>query len=408
MATIHTNQKVPEPRVFMWEGTNKNGVKIKGESPALNANLLRANLRRQGINPTRIYKKPVPLIPPSIKSIHIAQFARQMTTMMSSGVPMVQALEMVANSGDNIAMANLIKAIKRDVETGSTFGDALSHHPKYFDSLFVNLIKAGEQAGTLENMLNKVALYKEKTEATKAKVKKALMYPIIVIIAAVVVSAIMLIFVIPQFKEVFSSFGAELPAFTLWVISLSEWLQANWYWPLGGVILSIYAFLDFKRRSKVFADGVDRVALKFPIVGNILNLSAIARYCRTSSTMFAAGVPVVEAMDAVSGATGNAVYRDATLRIKDDTSKGVQLNIAMQTAQVFPSLVLQMTRIGEESGRLEDMLGKAADYYEEQVDNLVDNLAKQIEPLIMAVLGVLVGGLIIAMYLPIFQLGSAI
>lgn len=408
MATIHTNQKVVEPRVFVWEGTNKNGVKIKGESPALNANLLRANLRKQGINPSRIYKKPVPLIPPKIKSIHIAQFARQMTTMMGSGVPMVQALEMVANSGDNVAMANLIKAIKRDIEEGSTFGDAISHHPKYFDSLFVNLIKAGEQAGTLETMLNKVALYKEKTEATKAKVKKALMYPIIVVVAAVVVTAVMLIFVIPQFKEVFASFGAELPAFTLWVIGLSEWLQANWYWPLGGIILTIYAFIDFKRRSKAFADGVDRVALKFPIVGNILNLSAIARYCRTSSTMFAAGVPVVEAMDAVSGATGNAVYRDATLKIKDDTSKGLQLNIAMQTTQVFPSLVLQMTRIGEESGRLEEMLGKAADYYEEQVDSLVDNLAKQIEPLIMAVLGVLVGGLIVAMYLPIFQLGSAI
>ncbi|WP_020558017.1 type II secretion system F family protein [Thiofilum flexile] len=407
MAT-HTNQKLPEPRVFAWEGTNKNGVKIKGESPALNANLLRANLRRQGINPLRIYKKPVPLIPPSIKSLHITQFARQMTTMMSSGVPMVQALEMVGNSGDNVAMSNLIKNIKRDVEGGSSFGVALSHHPKYFDSLFVNLVKAGEQAGTLETMLNKVALYKEKTESTKAKVKKALMYPIIVIIAAIIVTAIMLIFVIPQFKDIFAGFGAELPAFTLWVIGLSEWLQANWYFPLGGLIIFVYGFLEMKRRSPAFSDKIDHLFLKFPIVGNILNLSAIARYCRTSSTMFAAGVPVVEAMDAVSGATGNALYRDATLRIKDDTSKGVQLNTAMQTAQVFPSLVLQMTKIGEESGRLEEMLGKAADYYEEQVDNLVDSLAKQIEPLIMAVLGVLVGGLIIAMYLPIFQLGSVI
>ena len=394
--------------MYVWEGVNRNGVKMRGETQAVNPNWLRAELRRKGINPGRIYRKPAPLFKPSIKPGDIAQFARQLTTMMRSSVPMVQSLEMIANSGENASLRDLVRKLKADIESGASLGQALSRHPRYFDKLFVNLVQAGEQAGTLENMLDKVATYKEKSESLKAKVKKALMYPLMVIIAAVVVSAILLIWVIPQFKEVFSSFGADLPAFTLFVISMSDWLQANWWIPVIGYVAIGYAYTTARRTSRSFDRFMDKVSLKFPIVGGIINLSAIARFSRTLSTMFAAGVPLVEAMDSVAGATGNIVYEDATMRMQEDTSRGVQLNVAMQTTQIFPNMVVQMTRIGEESGRLEEMLGKVADYYEEQVDNLVDTLSKQIEPLIMAVLGVLVGGLVIAMYLPIFKLGSVV
>lgn len=394
--------------MYVWEGVNRNGVKMRGETQAINPNWLRAELRRKGINPGRIYRKPTPLFKPSIKPGDIAQFARQLTTMMRSSVPMVQSLEMIANSGENASLRDLVRKLKADIESGASLGQALSRHPRYFDKLFVNLVQAGEQAGTLENMLDKVATYKEKSESLKAKVKKALMYPLMVIIAAVVVSAILLIWVIPQFKEVFSGFGADLPAFTLFVISMSDWLQANWWMPIVGFVAIGYAYTTARRTSRSFDRFMDKVSLKFPIVGGIINLSAIARFSRTLSTMFAAGVPLVEAMDSVAGATGNIVYEDATMRMQEDTSRGVQLNVAMQTTQIFPNMVVQMTRIGEESGRLEEMLGKVADYYEEQVDNLVDTLSKQIEPLIMAVLGVLVGGLVIAMYLPIFKLGSVV
>ncbi|MCB1639365.1 MAG: type II secretion system F family protein, partial [Thiothrix sp.] len=370
---------------YVWEGINRNGVKMRGETQATNANWLRATLRKQGINPGKVVKKPKPLIKPSIKPADIAHFARQMTTMMRSGVPMVQSLQMVASGGSNPAMSDLIKKIAESIEGGSSFGRALEQHPKYFDALFVNLIKAGEQAGTLETMLDKVATYKEKSEHLKSKIKKAMMYPVIVILAAIVVSAIMLIFVIPQFKDVFSSFGAELPAFTLMVISLSEWLQAYWWMPLLGMIATGYAFIAARRNSKAFERFVDRMVLKIPVMGNIINMSAVARFCRTLSTMSAAGVPVVEAMDSVAGSTGNLVYQEATMRMKDDTSQGLQLNVSMQTTQLFPSMVVQMTRIGEESGRLEEMLGRSAEYYENQVDELVDTLSKQIEPLIMAV-----------------------
>lgn len=393
---------------YVWEGVNRNGVKIKGETQAASANMLRATLRKQGINTKKVSKKPKPLFTPKIKPADIAHFARQMTTMMRSGVPMVQSLHMVAGGGDNASMQSLIKKIADNIEGGSSFGAALEQHPKYFDKLFVSLVKAGEQAGTLETMLDKVATYKEKSEALKGKIKKAVMYPVIVVVAAVVVSAIMLIWVIPQFKEVFSSFGADLPAFTLMVINLSEWLQEYWWMPLLGMIATGVAFSTAKRRSEKFDRFVDRASLKIPIIGNILNMSSIARFCRTFSTMFSAGVPAVEALDSVAGSTGNSVYYDATMRIKEDASQGMQINVGMQTTQLFPNMVVQMTRIGEESGRLEEMLGRAADYYEEQVDELVDTLAKQIEPLIMAVLGVVVGGLVIAMYLPIFKLGAVV
>ncbi len=397
-----------EQPTYVWEGINKAGVKIRGESQAINENFLRAELRRQGVSPKLIKKKSNRQTGGKIKPVDISYFARQLTTMMRAGVPMVQSLELISSGHDKPAMKSLIIKITKDIEAGSDLAGALAAHPLYFDDLFVNLISAGEQAGTLEDMMDKVATYKEKTESMKAKVKKAMMYPLMVVIAAVVVSTIMLIWVIPTFKDVFEGFGADLPAFTLWVISLSEWLQATWWLPLGIVVGSLMGFTQARRRSKKFVRFVDRLVLKIPVMGVIINKSAVARFARTLSTMFAAGVPLVEAMDAVAGSTGNSVYEDATLQIKEDTSKGVQLYVAMMTTQQFPSMVVQMTKIGEESGRLEEMLDKVADYFEEQVDDLVDNLSKQIEPLIMAILGVLVGGLVIAMYLPIFKMGAAV
>ena len=393
---------------FIWAGKNRSGVKIKGETRAPNANALKAALRQKGITPTSVRKKPKPLSKPKVTPGDIAHFARQLTTMMEAGVPMVQSLELIAVGHDNITVQEMVAQIKEDIESGSTLAHAFSKQPKYFDELFVGLVQAGEQAGTLEDMLDKVATYKEKSEAMKAKVKKAMMYPIMVLIAAMVVSSIMLIFVIPQFKTVFANFGADLPAFTLMVIGLSEWLQASWWKVLLIIIVAGYAFITAKGRSAKFRRWLDIAALKIPVMGKILELSAVSRFSRTLSVMFAAGVPLVEAMDSVAGSTGNIIYKEASLQIKRDTAQGVQLFSAIQTRQLFPNMMVQMTKIGEESGKLEDMLGRVADYYEEQVDNLVDTLAKQIEPMIMAVLGVLVGGLVIAMYLPIFKLGAAV
>ncbi len=410
MATLAAKKPVQKKELplFTWEGINKAGVKIRGENQAINENFLRAELRRQGISPKFIKKKRKSLTKGKIKPVDISYFARQLTTMMRAGVPMVQSLELIGDGHENPAMRDLIKKVRTDIEGGADLAGALGAHPLHFDNLFVNLIRAGEQAGTLEDMIDKVATYKEKTESMKAKVKKAMMYPLMVVIAAVVVSTIMLVWVIPTFKDIFEGFGADLPAFTLWVISLSEWLQSTWWLPVGITIATIVGFTQGRRRSRAFSRFVDRTALKIPVMGEIINKSAIARFARTLSTMFAAGVPLVEAMDAVAGSTGNIVYEEATLQMKQDTAKGVQLYVAMMTTQQFPSMVVQMTKIGEESGRLEEMLDKVADYFEEQVDDMVDNLSKQLEPMIMAILGVLVGGLVIAMYLPIFKMGAAV
>ena len=410
MATAVANKKTSklDQPTFVWEGLNKAGVKIRGENQAINENFLRAELRRQGISPKFVKKKSKRMTGGKIKPVDISHFARQLTTMMRAGVPMVQSLELISAGHEKPAMRELIIKVTKDIESGEDLAGALSNHPLYFDDLFVNLIRAGEQAGTLEDMIDKVATYKEKTERMKAKVKKAMMYPLIVIIAAVVVSVIMLVWVIPTFKDIFEGFGADLPAFTLWVIGLSEWLQASWWLPLMIVVGSIVAFTQARRRSRKFHRFVDKLVLRIPIMGVIIHKSAVARFARTLSTMFAAGVPMVEAMDAVAGSTGNIVYEEATMQIKEDTSKGVQLHVAMTTTQEFPSMVVQMAKIGEESGRLEEMLDKVADYFEEQVDDLVDTLSKQMEPMIMAVLGVLVGGLVVAMYLPIFKLGAAV
>jgi type IV pilus assembly protein PilC len=403
-------KKPVEKIEFTYQGTDRKGKRVTGEIFALNETLAKGALRKQGINPLRIKKKPQPLFGGNakIKPADIAIFSRQMATMMKSGVPLVQSFDIIGLGHDNKSMQKMILAIKVEVEGGATFADALKKYPMYFDDLFVNLINAGEQSGALETMLDKLATYKEKTEALKAKVKKAMTYPISVLVVAFVVTAILLIFVVPQFAEVFSGFGAELPAPTLFVVALSEGMQAYWWIFVIAIGASIWGYKHMHAKSANFRKMVDKITLRIPIIGEISTKSAIARYARTLETMSVAGVPLVEAMDSVAGATGNILYQEATLEIKKEISGGTQLQMAMKSCGLFPNMVIQMVSIGEEAGSLDAMLSKVADFYEAEVDNMVDNLTTLMEPLIMAVLGVLVGGLIVAMYLPIFQLGNVI
>jgi len=338
----------------------------------------------------------------------IATFTRQMATMMKAGVPMLQSLDLIIEGHENPRMRALVDSLKQDVAAGNSLGSALRKQPLYFDDLYCNLVESGEQSGALEALLERVATYKEKTESLKGKIKKAMYYPAAVVVVAIGVSAILLIKVVPQFQEVFSSFGAELPAFTKMVIDLSELLQKDWLIILAVLVASVFGFKEAFKRSAKMRDTVDRWLLKFPIVGNIIYKSAVARFARTLSTTFAAGVPLTDALDSVAGATGNIVFRSATHKIKADVSTGTQLNFSMRSTSIFPPLAVQMTAIGEESGALDAMLDKVANIYEEEVDNLVDSLTSLMEPMIMVVLGVLVGGLVIAMYLPIFQLGSVV
>lgn len=403
-------EKALKSSVFVWEGTDRKGGKVKGELSGTNTALVKAQLRKQGINPTKVRKKGISLLGKGkkIKPMDIALFTRQMATMMGSGVPLLQSFDIIGEGFDNPNMRKLVEEIKQEVAAGNSLANSLRKKPIYFDDLYCNLVDAGEQSGALETLLDRVATYKEKTESLKAKIKKAMTYPIAVVVVAIVVSAILLIKVVPQFQSVFSSFGAELPAFTRMVISISEVLQEWWFIVLIAIFVIAFALREAHRRSEKFRDSVDRGILKLPIVGDILYKSAVARYARTLSTTFAAGVPLVEALDSVSGATGNVVFRNAVNKIKQDVSSGTQLNFSMRTTGVFPSMAIQMASIGEESGSLDAMLDKVASYYEEEVDNAVDNLTTLMEPMIMAVLGVLVGGLIIAMYLPIFQLGNVV
>ncbi len=400
-----------ETAIFVWEGTDKQGRKTKGEITSSNPNIAKAELRRQGINATRVRKKGAKSafsLSSSIAPADIALFTRQMATMMRAGVPLVQSFEIVADGVDKPKMKELILAIRNDVSGGTSFAAAIRKHPVYFDDLFCNLVDAGEQSGSLETMLDRIATYQEKTESLKAKVRKAMTYPIAVLVVAFIVSGILLIKVVPQFEQVFAGFGAELPAFTQFVIGLSEAAQEYWLYVLIGLVATISGFVAVRKRSKTLRDRIDQIMLKLPIVGNIIEKSAVARYARTLSTTFAAGVPLVDALNSVAGATGNAVFTNAVYKIRDDVSTGQQLNFSMRNTGVFPNMVTQMVAIGEESGALDDMLDKSASYYEEQVDNAVDNLTALMEPVIMSVLGVLVGGLIIAMYLPIFQLGRVV
>lgn len=402
--------KALKTSVFTFEGTDRKGGKVKGELTGINPALVKAQLRKQGINPTKVRKKSVSLFGKGkkIKPMDIALFTRQMATMMQSGVPLLQSFDIIGEGFENPNMRKLVEEVKQEVAAGNSLANSLRKKPLYFDDLYCNLVDAGEQSGALETLLDRVATYKEKTESLKAKIKKAMTYPIAVVVVAIVVSAILLIKVVPQFQTVFASFGAELPAFTRMVIDLSEALQKWWYIVLIAMFAVGFSLREFHRRSENFRNSVDRGVLKLPIVGMILYKSAVARYARTLSTTFAAGVPLVEALDSVAGATGNVVFRNAVSKIKQDVSSGTQLNFSMRTTGVFPSMAIQMAAIGEEAGSLDAMLDKVASYYEEEVDNAVDNLTTLMEPMIMAVLGVLVGGLIIAMYLPIFQLGNVV
>lgn len=397
--------------VFLYKGVDKKGKTVQGEINSSSSALVKAQLIKQGIRAKSVKKKPKPLFGGKgkpIKPMDIALFTRQMATMMKAGVPLVQSFDIVAGGSDKKTLADLIHSIKDDVAAGGGFGAALKKHPKYFDDLFCNLVESGEQSGALETMLDRIATYKEKTEQLKAKIKKALTYPIAVIVVAVVVTGILLVKVVPQFAETFSSFGADLPAFTLFVLHLSELAQQYWLWIIIALIIGFMFFKKGMEKSEKLRATVDKLTFKIPVVGDIVEQSVYARFARTLSTTFAAGVPLIDALDSVAGATGSIKYTKAVRDVRDEVATGTQLNVSMARTGLFPAMLLQMTTIGEESGALDEMLDKAAAYYEEAVDNLVDNLTSLLEPIIMSVLGVLVGGLMIAMYLPIFQLGAVV
>jgi type IV pilus assembly protein PilC len=394
---------------FTWEGTDSGGKRVKGKTIAANEAAVRAELRRQGVVALRVRKQTILFQKRGkVAPADIAIFSRQLATMLSAGIPLVQAFEIVGNGHDNPAMQKLIMAVKADVEGGTALAPALAKHPLHFDDLFVNLVEAGEQAGALETLLDKIATYKEKTEAIKKKIKKALTYPAAVLAVAVIVTTILLIFVIPEFESLFQGFGADLPAFTRLVIDLSEFVRESGWMIVMITIGAFSAYIYMYKRSKKLREAQDRTMLKLPVVGSILVKAAIARFARTLSTMFSAGVPLVEALESVAGATGNIVYEKGVLEIRDEVSTGQRLQRAMANTELFPNMVIQMIAVGEESGSLDQMSSKVADFYEEDVDNAVDNMSSLLEPLIMAILGVLVGGLVIAMYLPIFKMGAVV
>ncbi|NCT69313.1 MAG: type II secretion system F family protein [Xanthomonadaceae bacterium] len=397
--------------LFVWEGTDKRGVKMKGEQSSKNANFLRAELRKQGINPTVVKVKPKPLFGSAGKTIsakEIAFFSRQLATMMKSGVPMVSSLEIIEGGQKNPRMGKMVQQIRFDIEGGSSLYEAISKHPVQFDELYRNLVRAGESAGVLETVLETIASYKENLEALKGKIKKALFYPTAVIAVAILVCAVILIFVVPTFEETFASFGTELPYFTQMVIGMSRFM-VSWWWLIlalvvGAGFLGMYLF----KRSPAFQHAVDKLILRVPVIGQIMHNSSIARFARTTAVTFKAGVPLVEALDTVAGATGNSVYEKAVHRMRDDVSVGYPLNMAMKQTQQFPHMVVQMTAIGEEAGALDNMLFKVAEYYEQEVNNAVDALSSLIEPFIMVIIGVLVGGLVVALYLPIFKVAATV
>ena len=397
---------------FLWVGVSARGKKMEGELSGSSIALVKAQLRKQGITPSKVKRKPKPLF--GIKSVQkvtpkdIALITRQIATMLMAGVPLIQSIEMIGSGAQNKSVSKLMESIGDDVKAGMPLSQSLRKHPRYFDDLYCDLVASGEQSGALDKIFDRVALYKEKAEALKSKIKKAMFYPIAVLVVALIVTSILLIFVVPQFQDIFNGFGAELPAFTLMVIGISEFMQEYWWMMLIAIIVVGYAYKEALLKSKKLRDANDRAILKLPVIGMILNKAAVARYARTLSTTFAAGVPLVDALDSAAGASGNAVYRYAILEIKAEVSSGNLMNWAMKNSNIFPDMVVQMVAIGEESGSLDGMLAKVATIYEQEVDDAVDGLSSLLEPLIMAVLGVLVGGLIIAMYLPIFQLGSVV
>ena len=404
--------KVKELDVYQWRGLNRKGKKVSGELNANSMLELKAQLRKQGITPGKINKKAKPLFgiggDKKITPADIAVVTRQIATMLGAGVPLVQTIEMIGNGHNNGNMQKLLATIGNKLQSGIPLSECLREHPMYFDDLYCDLVNSGEQSGALETIYDRVATYKEKAEALKAKIKKAMTYPISVLVIAFIVTAILLIFVVPVFKDIFDSFGAELPAFTLLVLAISEFMQAYWYFGLAGIFLAGYLFKKTHLNSQKFRDNVDKNILKIPVIGDVLKKAAVARYARTLSTTFAAGVPLPDALASAAGASGNAVFRDAILEIRAEVTSGMQMNLAMRNCAIFPDMVIQMVAIGEESGAVDDMLAKVATVYEQEVDNAVDNLTTLLEPMIMAVLGVVIGGLIIAMYLPIFQIGMVV
>lgn len=408
MATATTTAS--KAQTYVWHGTDRLGRPAQGEIAGSSQALVKAQLRKQGIAAKTVKRKPKPLfqVKKAIKPADVAIFARQLATMMKAGVPLVQSFDIVAEGADNPSVKELVLALKNDVASGISLASALAKHPKHFDDLFCSLVGAGEQAGTLETMLDRVATYKEKSESLKKKIKKAMTYPAAVIVVAVVVTGILLVKVVPQFAQTFSGFGADLPAFTLMVLGLSEFTQQWWFLILVGVIVFGFLYKQARMRSHKFAEATDRLALRAPIIGEILYMSIVARFARTLSTTFAAGVPLVDALNSVAGAAGSIPYHDAIKRIREDVTSGQQLNASIRATNMFPSMLIQMVSIGEESGALDDMLAKVATHYEETVDALVDGLTALLEPMIMSILGILVGGLMVAMYLPIFMLGSVI
>ncbi|MCJ8320896.1 MAG: type II secretion system F family protein [Colwellia sp.] len=404
--------KVKALDVFIWSGVNRKGKKINGELSAKSAIELKAQLRKQGITPGKVKKKAKPLFgasgEKSIKAGDIAIMTRQIATMLTAGVPLVQTIEMIGSGHNNPKMQRLLAEIGNQLQSGIPLSQCLKEHPLYFDGLYCDLVESGEQSGALETIYDRIATYQEKAEALKSKIKKAMTYPIAVIVIAGIVTSILLIFVVPVFEEIFAGFGAELPAFTQLVMRISDFMQAYWYLGLAGIFGGLYAFRTAHRKSLKLRDQVDRLILKLPVVGMILEKAAVARYARTLSTTFAAGVPLPDALGSAAGASGNAVFRDAILEVRAEVISGMQMNLAMRNCQIFPDMVIQMVAIGEESGAVDDMLAKVANVYEQQVDDAVDGLTALLEPLIMAVLGVVIGGLIIAMYLPIFQIGKIV
>ena len=392
---------------YTWEGKDKSGKVIRGELRAASPTVVRTTLRRQGILATKVSKQSL-RGKGKVTDKDITLFTRQMATMMKSGVPLLQSFDIVGKGASNPAMARLVTSIKTDVETGSALNQAFRKFPLYFDNLYCNLIEAGEQAGILDQLLDRLATYKEKTQAIIAKIKSALFYPISVLVVAFIVTAVIMIFVVPQFKKVFTSFGADLPGPTLIVMAISDYFVEYWYIIFGALGGGLYAFFYFWKRSEKMQIVMDRLALRLPIFGEVIRKATLARWTRTLSTMFAAGVPLVEALDSVGGASGNYIYREATKQVKAEISTGSSLTVAMQNTNVFPNMAIQMISIGEESGQIDAMSGKIADFYEAEVDDAVARLSSLMEPLIMVVLGVLIGGIIIAMYLPIFKLGAVV
>ena len=415
MAVSASKAKVAAPKpldVFLWQGVNRKGKKVNGELSAASMLELKAQLRKQGITPGRIKKKPKPMFglggDKKITPADIAVITRQIATMLGAGVPLVQTIEMIGKGHNNGNMQKLLGEVGNKLQSGIPLSECLREHPRYFDGLYCDLVHSGEQSGSLETIYDRIATYKEKAEALKAKIKKAMTYPIAVLVVAAIVTSILLIFVVPVFKEIFDSFGAELPAFTLLVIAISEFMQAYWYIGLACIFAAGFVFKRTHQNSQQFRDKVDQNILKIPVIGDLLQKAAVARYARTLSTTFAAGVPLPDALESAAGASGNAVFRDAILDIRSEVSSGMQMNLAMRNCNIFPDMVIQMVAIGEESGAVDDMLAKVATVYEQQVDDAVDSLTSLLEPMIMAVLGVVIGGLIIAMYLPIFQIGQVV